>query len=98
MADSTKTTEEPLPSDPTQKEIAYYKEQVGSLTAQILKQDYAMSSLRHQLKQQHQGFSLLAELATGVGTLQDVGAILELTVQRINALLDMNMTVALLPD
>ena len=84
-------------SDRLRKEVDYYRRQVDELGGEILKLDYAVSGLRHELRQKRQAFVVLAELQQSVATRTDLSAIFEQTIRAINATLGMDKTVVLLP-
>ena len=60
-------TDVPPDADPVQRELAYYKLQVDTLAGENLKLEYAISGLRHELRQKRQGFALLSQLQESIG-------------------------------
>lgn len=80
-----------------QKEIAYYKKRLDELAGEILKLDYSVSGLRHELKQKKQGFALLSELHLSIGSQQEISAIFDTVIHAINHTLGMDKTVILEP-
>ena len=52
---------EPRGDDPERLrgEVDYYRRQVDELGAETLKLDYAISGLRHELRQKRQAFALM---------------------------------------
>ena len=83
--------------DPVQQELAYYKRQVDELAGQNLKLDYAISGLRHELRQKEQGFALLSHLQQSIGAQKQFSAIVETAIRAINSVLGMDRTVVLSP-
>ncbi|HYB46257.1 MAG TPA: GAF domain-containing protein, partial [Streptosporangiaceae bacterium] len=83
--------------DPVQQELAYYKRQVDEVAGQNLKLDYAISGLRHQIRQKQQGFALLSQLQHTIGAQKRISAIFETAIGAINAELGMDRTVVLMP-
>ena len=83
--------------DRFRKEIDYYKRQVDALAGENLKLDYAVSGLRHELKQKRQGFALLSELQQSIGAHKQLSAIFDITIRAINSTLGMDKTVVLTP-
>jgi signal transduction histidine kinase/DNA-binding response OmpR family regulator len=83
--------------DAVQRELAYYKRQVDEVAGQNLKLDYAISGLRHQLRQKQQGFALLSQLQHSIGAQKRISAIFETVIGAINAELGMDRTVVLGP-
>jgi hypothetical protein len=81
-----------------QRERDYYKRHADELAGEAVKRDYTISTLRHALKQKTQGFALLAELQRYIGQGQHLQEIFEYTNARINALLGMDRSVALVLD
>lgn len=79
------------------KEIDYYKKQLDELAGENVKLDYAISGLRHELKQKRQGFALLSELQQSIGTHKQTSPIFEITICAINSTLGMDKTVVLTP-
>lgn len=80
-----------------QRELAYYKRQVDEVAAQNLKLDYAISGLRHEVRQKQQGFALLSQLQQSIGAQKGISAIFELAIAAINSVLGMDRTVVLTP-
>jgi signal transduction histidine kinase len=83
--------------DPVRQELAYYKRQVDEVAGQNLKLDYAVSGLRHQIRQKQQGFALLSQLQHAIGAQKRISAIFETAIGAINAELGMDRTVVLVP-
>ena len=80
-----------------QRELAYYKRQVDEVAAHNLKLDYAISGLRHEVRQKQQGFALLSQLQQSIGAQKRISAIFELAIAAINSVLGMDRTVVLTP-
>jgi signal transduction histidine kinase len=78
-----------------QRELAYYKRQVDEVAGQNLKLDYAISGLRHEIRQKQQGFALLSQLQQSIGAQKRISAIFELAIAAINSVLGMDRTVVL---
>lgn len=83
--------------DSLAQELAYYKHQVDEVAGQNLKLDYAISGLRHQIRQKQQGFALLSELHQAIGAQKRISAIFETAIGAINSTLGMDRTVVLMP-
>ena len=83
--------------DPLTQELAYYKRQIDKVAGQNLKLEYAISGLRHQLRQKQQGFALLAELQHSIGAQKRISAIFETAIGALNSALGMDRTVVLMP-
>lgn len=90
MSDSTQ-------QDRAQQELGYYKRRVDELAGENLRLDYAISGLRHELKQKKQGFALLSNLQQSIGGHQQISSIFEITIAAINATLGMDKTVVMMP-
>jgi signal transduction histidine kinase len=80
-----------------QRELAYYKRQVDEVAGENLKLDYAISGLRHEIRQKQQGFALLSQLQQSIGAQKRISAIFELAIAAINSVLGMDRTVVLTP-
>jgi signal transduction histidine kinase len=80
-----------------QRELAYYKRHVDEVAGQNLKLDYAISGLRHEIRQKQQGFALLSQLQQSIGAQKRISAIFELAIAAINSVLGMDRTVVLTP-
>ena len=78
-------------------EADYYRRQVDELGGETLKLDYAISGLRHELRQKRQAFALLSELQQSIAGHTDVSAIFERTIRAVSATLGMDKTVVLVP-
>ena len=87
---------DPAPESVAQ-ELAYYKRQVDEVAGQNLKLEYAISGLRHQIRQKQQGFALLSELQHSIGAQKRISAIFETAIGAINSVLGMDRTVVLMP-
>jgi len=85
------------PLDSVRQELAYYKRQVDELAGQNLKFDYAITGLRHGLRQKQQGFALLSQLQQSIGAQKQLSAIFETAIRAINSVLGMDRTVVLTP-
>jgi signal transduction histidine kinase/DNA-binding response OmpR family regulator len=79
------------------QELAYYKRQVDAVAGQNLKLEYALSGLRHQVRQKQQGFALLSQLQHSIGAHKRISAIFETAIGAINSVLGMDRTVVLMP-
>jgi signal transduction histidine kinase len=83
--------------DPLQQELAYYNRQVDEVAGENLKLQYAISGLRHQIRQKQQGFALLSQLQQSIGAQKRISATFELAIGAINSVLGMDRTVVLTP-
>jgi signal transduction histidine kinase len=79
------------------REIEYYRRQIDELGGETVKLDYAVSGLRHQLNQKRQAFTVLSELEHSVAAQPEISAILDRAIRAINATLEMDRTVVLVP-
>ncbi len=66
--------------------------------AKVLSLDVQSISIRHELEQKRRGFSLLAELAVSLRQGQGDESLFLLVTQRMNAALNMQKTVVMVPD
>lgn len=80
-----------------EREIGYYRHQVDALGGEILKLDYTVSGLRHELKQKRQAFAVLSDLQESIAAPTDLSALFERAIRAINATLGMDKTVVLVP-
>src|SRR3984893_8729827 len=80
-----------------EREIAYYRHQLDALGGEILKLDYTVSGLRHELKQKRQAFAVLSDLQESIAAPTDLSALFERAIRAINATLGMAKTVVLVP-
>ena len=78
-------------------EVEYYKRQLDDLAGENLRLHYAMSGLRHELRQKRQGFALLSALQQSIGAHKQISSIFEITIRAINSTLGMDKTVVLFP-
>jgi class 3 adenylate cyclase len=79
------------------REVEYYRRQLDELGGETVKLDYAVSGLRHQLKQKRQAFTILAELQRSAAVQPQLRALFDRAILAINATLDMDRSVVLLP-
>jgi serine phosphatase RsbU (regulator of sigma subunit) len=79
------------------RELGYYRRRVDELAGEVLRNDYAISGLRHELKQKRQGLALLTGLQQAFAIEKDLSTIFQMTIRAINATLGMDRTVVLLP-
>jgi len=79
------------------EEIAYYQRRLDEVAAENIRLDYAISGLRHELKQKRQGFALLAHLQQSIGAHKEISEIFDVTIAAINSTLGMDKTVVLTP-
>jgi signal transduction histidine kinase len=78
-------------------EVDYYRRHVDELGGEILRRDYVLSGLRHELKQRRQAFAVLSELQQSIVAHTDVSVVFEQTIHAVNATLGMDKTVVLVP-
>lgn len=79
------------------KELDYYKQQLDELAGENVKLDYAVSGLRHELKQKRDGFALLSGLQQSIGSHKQISPIFDVTISAINSTLGMDRTCVLIP-
>jgi signal transduction histidine kinase/DNA-binding response OmpR family regulator len=78
--------------------INYYKKKVEELAGENLKYDNIVSGLKHELRKNHKGFSLLSRLQRDFSELEEISAIFEMTIEGINETFSMDKSVILTPD
>ncbi|MBW4648766.1 MAG: SpoIIE family protein phosphatase [Kastovskya adunca ATA6-11-RM4] len=97
MVDVSRATEIQTSSKlpPAELELAmnYYKRQVDELAGLNVKADSILSVMKHQLRQQKQGFSLLSVLQQSIGTQMEQSEIFTRTIKAINTTLNMDGTI-----
>jgi signal transduction histidine kinase len=79
------------------RECSYYKRRVDELTGENVKRDFALSSLRHQLKQKRDGFALLSELQQTVASSRGDNSLFQTALHAINGTLNMDKSLVLTP-
>ncbi len=79
------------------REVEYYRRHVDELGGEILRLDYAVSGLRHELTQKRQAFALLSDLQQSIAAHTDVADIFERTIRAVTATLGMDKTIVLVP-
>ena len=79
------------------REIEYYRHQIDELGGETVKLDYAVSGLRHQLNQKRRAFTVLSELERSIAAQPQLSTIFDRAIRAINATLDMDRTVVLVP-
>jgi len=80
------------------REMTYLRRMSEYTTARILQVDTQSMAIRHELEQKRQGFSLMAELAVGLGQDLDNDAFFASVSRRLNHALNMRRTAVLLPE
>lgn len=75
------------------REVEYYKQQLDEQSAQSVKQDARISSLRHKLKQKEQGFSVLSRLTGYIGKEIEEETLYGHTLRQINQGLNMDSSI-----
>ena len=79
----------------TPEELEYYRQRADELGGEILKLDYTVTGLRHELRKKRQAFAVLSELQQSVIGHTEISAVFELAIRAINATLGMDKTVVL---
>jgi signal transduction histidine kinase/class 3 adenylate cyclase len=79
------------------REIEYYRRRADELGGEILRLDYAVSGLRHEVRQKRQAFAVLSGLQQSVAPNTETSAMFALAIQAINATLGMDKTLVLTP-
>lgn len=92
----TETDRSDLP-EAVRQELQYYKQRIDELAGENLRQDYAISGLRKDVKQRRLAFTLLADLQLTIGLHKEISTIFEAAIPKINATIGMDKTVVLLP-
>lgn len=80
------------------KENEYMRRLVENGVSRLLTSDAQSIAIRHELEQKRRGFRLMAELAVELGQNGDYKKVFVSVSRRINATLNMQRTVVLLPD
>ncbi|MDR1885767.1 MAG: response regulator [Synergistaceae bacterium] len=80
------------------RELGYLRSISERNAAKILSLDTKSIAIRHELEQKRRGFALLAELAVTLGRGSDYDSVFVSVSRRLNAALNMQRTVVLLPD
>lgn len=83
------------PNQDMDKELAYYKKKLDELSGESIRHDYALSSLRHELKQKKEAFSILSNLQKEFSVVTPLADIFTKTVKAINTHLGMDRSVIL---
>ncbi|GAO42734.1 ATP-binding protein [Flavihumibacter petaseus] len=86
------------PTDRLQQELAYYKRQLDQLSGEAIRSDFALSSLRHEMKQKQEAFAILSHLQQAFTVTTPLETIFRTVVKAINLQLGMDRTLILLPD
>jgi len=84
-------------TDALTAELEYYRQRIDRLAGDTLRRDYLTSELRHQLRQNRQAFSLLAELQRSIQLNSETTHVFDDAVRGINAQLSMDRTLVLAP-
>lgn len=79
------------------RELQYLRQCAALDAGKILSRDLQSLSLRHELEQKRRGFALMAELAMTMNQDTDFDGLFVSLCKRINAMLNMQRTVALMP-
>lgn len=77
------------------KQVAYYRRRLDAQAGELVKADYKISSLHHEVLQKRQGFSLLTALQETTAPLVEPIDIILATVSSLNAHLGMDRTILL---
>lgn len=80
------------------RELHYMQRCAERTAAKILLLDNQSLAMRHELEQKRRGFGLMAELAVTLGQEADFESVFVAVSRRINAALNMQRTVVLIPD
>lgn len=83
-------TSSKVPEAELELAMNYYKRQVDELAGLNVKADSILSAMKHQLRQQQQGFSLLSMLQQSIGTQMEQSEIFTRTLKAINTTLNMD--------
>ena len=67
----------------TQRELAYYKKKLDELSGESIRHDYALSTLRYELKQKKDAFAILTNLQKEFSVRTPISVIFETTVKAI---------------
>ncbi len=77
------------------KQVAYYRRRLDAQAGELVKADYKISSLSHEVLQKRQGFALLTALQETTAQLVEPIDIILATVSSLNAHLGMDRTILL---
>lgn len=78
-----------------QRELAYYKQKLDELSGESIRHDYALSSLRFELKQKKEAFGVLSSLQKEITVATPLSEIFAKAVKAINTQLGMDRSVVL---
>lgn len=80
-----------------QKELQYYKKQLDRISGEIIRNDFVLSSLRHELKQKKEAFAILTSLQKEFSVTMPLNTIFAKTVKAINTHLEMDRSILFTP-
>lgn len=80
-----------------QKELAYYKKQLDRSSGESIRNDFILSSVRHQLKQKKEAIDTLTILQKEFSTALSLDSVFAKTVKAINKHLRMDRSIVLFP-
>ncbi len=86
------------PGHEIQKELDYYKKKLEELSGASIRYDYLLTSLRHELKQRKEAFSLLTSLQQKFTVATPLGELFSHTVKAVKTHLGMDRAVILTFD
>jgi class 3 adenylate cyclase len=87
----------PPADDQVQRELDYYKKQLDRIAGDAVRNDFKMSSLRHELKQKKEAFAILTHLQKAFTITTPIHQIFETTARSLNLHLAMDRSVIFLP-
>lgn len=77
------------------KQVAYYRKRLDEQAGELVRADYKISELRHEVRQKRQGFTLLSALQERTAGLEDAREVLLAAAGALNSELGMDRTVVL---
>lgn len=98
MSDQTGKLDPASELEALRQENAYLQRALERNTARLLSLETQGTAMRHELEQKRRGFSLMAELTVTLGQDSDYASIFLSVSRRINAALNMQRTVILVPE
>src|SRR5687768_7772355 len=87
-----------MPTNESERELDYYKRKLNELSGESIRFDYILSSLRYELKQRKDGFSLLTKLQKEFTIATPLNELFSETLKTVNKHLGMDRSVILSYD
>lgn len=98
MKSNLSCMEEPLvPENELQRELAYYKKQLDLISGENIRYDFMLSSLRHELNQKKEAFSILTTLQKEFTVTTPLHKVFLRTLEAVSVHLNMDSGLILAP-